>query len=112
MNEGSRDGESFLTGLVLGVILGAGFVCFLSSTEEGRVVKKRLQKKTEDALDNLREIVEEAEEKGEELKEKATEIKRQLEKKTGERNFSSIEKLQEKGRRAIRFFTRNGKPLT
>jgi len=111
MSENNKSGESFLTGLVLGIILGAGFVYFLSSTEEGRVIKKRLREKTEDALDNLGELIEEVEEKGEEFKKKAATIKKQLEEKTGERNFSSIEKFQEKGRRAIRFFTRNGKPL-
>jgi len=111
MNENNKNGESFLTGLVLGVILGAGFVYFLSSTEEGKVIKKRLKEKTEDALDSLGELVEEIEEKGEEFKEKAVEIQKQLEEKTEDSNFSSIEKLRERGRRAIRFFTRNGKPL-
>jgi gas vesicle protein len=111
MNENSRNGESFLTGLVLGIILGAGFVYFLSSTEEGKVIKKRLKEKTENALDNLGELIEEIEEKGEEFKKKATEIQKQLEEKTSEVNFSSIEKLRERGRRAVKFFTRNGKPL-
>jgi gas vesicle protein len=111
MNENSRNGESFLTGLVLGIILGAGFVYFLSSTEEGKIIKKRLKEKTENALDNLGELIEEIEEKGEEFKKKATEIQKQLEEKTSEVNFSSIEKLRERGRRAVKFFTRNGKPL-
>jgi len=112
MNENNKSGESFLTGLVLGIILGAGFVYFLSSTEEGKVIKKRLKEKTGDALDNLKELIEEIEEKGEEFKKKAVEIQKQIEEKTSQSNFSSIEKLRERGRRAIRFFTRNGKPLT
>ena len=111
MNENNKGGESFLTGLVLGIILGAGFIYFLSSTEEGRVIKKRLKEKTEDALDNLGELIEEIEEKGKEFKEKAAEIQKQIEEKTNKNNFSSIEKLRERGRRVIKFFTRNGKPL-
>ena len=111
MNENNRTGESFLTGLVLGIILGAGFVYFLSSTEEGKVIKKRLREKTEDTLDNLEELIEEIEEKGKEFKEKAAEIQKQIEEKTNKNNFSSIEKLRERGRRVIKFFTRNGKPL-
>jgi len=111
VNENNKGGESFLTGLVLGIILGAGFVYFLSSTEEGKVIKKRLKKKTEDALGNLGKLIEEIEERGEEFKKKAAEIQKQLEERTRESNFSSIEELRERGRRAIRFFTRNGKPL-
>ncbi len=111
MNESNKSGESFLTGLVLGIILGAGFVYFLSATEEGKVIKKRLKEKTENTLDNLGELIEEIEERGEEFKKKATEIQKKLKEKTGESNFPSIEKLRERGRKAIKFFTRNGKPL-
>ena len=111
MSENNNSGESFWTGLVLGIILGAGFVYFLSSTEEGKVIKKRLKEKTGDVLDNLGELIEEIEEKGKEFKEKAAEIQKQLGEKTNKANFSSIKKFRQKGRRLVRFFTRSGKSL-
>jgi len=111
MAENNNGGGGFLTGLVLGAILGTGFIYFLSLPEERKVIKKRLKEKTGDALDNLRELIREIEEKEEEFKKKAIKVQGQLNDKTKERNFSSIEKLREKGRRAIRSFMRSGKPL-
>ncbi|MGB9706792.1 MAG: YtxH domain-containing protein [Microgenomates group bacterium] len=111
MSDSERGSESFLTGLVLGAILGAGFVYFLSSTKEGEKVKKRLRERSEDVLDNLADLIREIEEKGKEFKKKAKEVQVELEEKAAAPALSQIEKLRERGRRAVKFFTRNGKPL-
>jgi len=111
MSEESRSSESFLTGLVLGAILGAGFIYFLTSTEEGRKAKENLVEKSEDVLENLAGLIKEIEEKGKEFEKKAKEVRLQLEEKTATPALSQIEKLRERGRRAVKFFTRNGKPL-
>jgi len=112
----------FLSGLVLGALIGVGLAYFLTSTEEGKKVKKQLKKKGEDTLDNLAEIIEEVEEKGEEFKKKAKEIQLELEKKTGDvreeiaeeakEQLTNIDSLRERGRKATKkFFTRNGKAI-
>lgn len=111
MSDNGHHGENFLTGLVLGAILGAGFFYFLTSTEEGKKVKKRLAEKSEDVLDSLADLIGEIEEKGEEFKKKAQGIQVELEEKAALPALSQIEKLRERGRRAVKFFTRNGKPL-
>jgi len=111
MNDNNHGSESFLTGLVLGVILGAGLVYFLTSTEEGKRAKEKLTEKSEDLLGNLTDLVREVEERGEEFKKKAQEIQAEIEGKTVAPTLSQIEKLRERGRRAIKFFTRNGRPL-
>lgn len=121
MSERDRDG-GFLSGLVLGALIGAGLFYFLTSTEEGKKVKKQLKEKGKDALDNLADLIEEVEEKGEEFKQKAKEIQAELEKKTkdvrkevveeAKEQLTHIDKLRERGRRATRrFFTKNGKSL-
>lgn len=105
-------GENFFTGLVLGAIFGAGVFYFLTSTEEGKKVKKRLAEKSEDVLDNLADLIGKIEEKGEEFKKKAQKVQAELEEKAATSSLSQIEKLRERGRWAVKFFTRNGKPLT
>lgn len=122
MNEGDRN-RGFLSGLVLGTLLGAGLVYFLTSTEEGKKVKKQLGEKSKDALDNLADLLEEVEEKGKKFRQKAKKIQAELEEKAedireevargAKEQLSHIDKLRERGRQASkRFFTRNGKKLT
>lgn len=103
--------ENFLTGLVLGVILGAGLFYFLTSTEKGKEIEKNLNQKTKTALRDLKDLVEEIEEKGEEFKEKFQQTKAELEEKAGQPLLSQMEKLRKRGHRAIKFFTKNGKSL-
>lgn len=120
MSDHDRNG-GFLSGLVLGALVGAGLVYFLTSTEEGKKVKKQWRKKGEIALDNLADLIEEVEEKGEEFKKKAKEIQAELKEKAGDvrqevaeeakEQLSHIDKLRERGRKAAKFFTRNGKSL-
>ena len=112
MSDQDSSVSNFLNGLVLGAILGAGAYYFLTSTEEGKKVKKRLQEEGKDLLGDLTDLVEEVEEKGEEFKEKAQEVQKQLEEKTAKPALLQIEKLQDRGRRALKYFTRNGKPLS
>lgn len=111
MNDHEHHDNNFFSGLVLGALLGAGFFWFLTSTEEGKKVKKQLKEKSQDALDNLGDIVAELEEKGEEFNQRAKEIQVELEEKAALPALSQIEKLRERGRKAVKFFTRNGKPL-
>jgi gas vesicle protein len=115
-NHSSRSsGESFFSGLVMGAILGAGLVYFLTTTEEGKKIQGQLKEKGGDTLDNLKNLVDEVEKKGEEFKEKAHQFQAQLADKvkdTSEDGLSQIERLRERGRQAVKFFTRNGKPLS
>ena len=113
----------FFQGLIMGALMGAVAYYFLTQTKEGEKVKKRLKEKSEEALDNLAELVEDFEEKGEEFQARAKEIQAKLEKRAksveggvaeeAQEKLSHIEKLQKRGRLASRkFFTKNGKSLT
>ena len=123
MSERDNSASGFFQGLIMGALIGAGAFYFLTQTEEGEKVKKRIKKKSEEALDNLAELVEEFEEKGEEFRARAKEIQVKLEEKAknvkeevaeeAQEKLSHIEKLRKRGRLASKtFFTRNGKPLT
>lgn len=114
--------DSFLTGLILGALLGAGAFYFLTSTEEGKKVKKQLEEKSGDVFDNLAGLVEEIEEKGKEFEKKTEQFQGILEEKVGKTaetvvdevkdDLTQIKKLQERGRRAIKYFLKDGKPLS
>lgn len=117
-----REGGGFFQGLLMGALLGAGAYYWLTQTKEGEKVKKQLKKKSEEALDNLGELVEDFEVRGEEFRTKAEEIQAKLEaeveKATGgeaeeaQEKLTHIEKLRKRGRIASKKFTKNGKPLT
>ncbi len=121
MSENDNSLSNLVTGLVLGAIVGAGFYYFLTQTEEGKKVKKVLREKGEDVLDELAGIVEDIEDKGEEFKKKAQTVQNELGQKAeslkegvvGEvkQGLSQIEELRERGRKAAKFFLRNGKSL-
>lgn len=118
MKDREGGGSNFFRGLVCGALMGAGLFYFLNHTEEGKKVKKKIKKQGEEALDDLKEIIGNLEEKGKEFKEKAKEIQVQLEAKSeGEGagkargDLSQIEKLRARGRKAAKLFTRHGKPL-
>lgn len=122
MNDNAHSNDSFLTGLILGALLGAGAFYFLTSTEEGKKVKKQLAERSGDVLDNLTNLVDEIEEKGQEFEKKAQQVKGMLEEKVGQTttiaveevkdDLTQIKKLQERGRRAIKYFLKDGKPLS
>lgn len=121
---GDRDREGgFFQGLIMGALLGAGAYYFLTQTEEGEKVKKRIKKKGKEALDDLADLVEEFEEKGEEFRTQAKKLQAELEEKAkgvkkevaeeAKEKLTHIDRLRERGRQATKtFFTRNGKPLT
>lgn len=114
--------SSFLPGLVTGLIVGAGALYYLTQTEEGKKLKKKLVVKGEEALEGIKEIVADLEEKGEELKDRAKELQAQLEDKASqvkaevraeaEEKVVEVEKLRERGRAAAKkFFHKGGKSL-
>lgn len=121
MSDREGGGASFFRGLICGVLAGAGLFYFLTNTEEGKRIKKKIKKQGKEALDNLTEIVGELEEKGRDFKEKAKEFQVELEKKAkdvggeiaqeAQEKLSQIEDLRERGRKAAKLFTRKGKPL-
>jgi len=120
-NQNKRNG--LFSGLILGVLIGAGLVYYLTSTEEGQKVKSGLKKKGQKALDDLSKTILDLENKGSEFKKKAKQIQVELEKKTesfqkevsGEAKgqLAQIEELRKRGRKATKkFFTKNGKSLS
>lgn len=121
MRDHEERGASFFKGLIWGVLIGGGLFYFLTNTEEGKRIKKKIKRQGKDALDNLTEMAGELEEKGEGFRQKAKKLQVELEEKAkdfgGEmaqetqEKLSQIEELRERGRKAAKFFTRKGKPL-
>lgn len=121
MRDFEKRSDNFFRGLILGGLVGAGVFYFLTATEEGKKVKEKIKAQGKDALGNLADIINELEKKGGEFKKRAKELQVELEKRTKEvsgeiagevqSRLSQIEELRERGRKAAKFFTRNGKPL-
>lgn len=106
--------ESLLTGLLLGLIIGGGIFYFLTATDEGKKVKKKLIKKGKEALEELGDLVEEIEENKGKLEQKAKETQEQIVKKIEsleEKKDSLVNKIEKEKRKFARFFKRNGRPL-
>jgi len=121
-NENSQ-GNNFIRGLITGAAIGAVLIWFLNSTEKGREVKEEIRDKSEEALDNLSDLVQDLEEKGQDFKKKVMNIKDDLEKKVkdfrqdikeeGKMGLERIEEIEEKSHKAAqKFFTRKGKKLS
>jgi gas vesicle protein len=110
-DNGPRPDGKFLIGLVIGGIVGAGAV-YLLATKEGKKVRKEVEEKGKELVDDLHEKIEDFEVSGKELLKKGEEIKEQvveqledkkeaLTKETTERLDSAlahIEAIQEHGR--------------
>jgi hypothetical protein len=121
MSDFEEKSGSFFRGLIFGILVGAGLYYFLTSTEEGEKLKAKIKERSQDAFGDLAEIIEELEEKGEFFKKKAELVREDLENKVrflkGEEaveaksQLSQIDRLRERGRKAAKLFTRNGKPL-
>lgn len=108
-------GKSFLSGLIIGGLLGAGLY-YLFGTENGKKMQKELKKKGKETAEQLDDLLFDLEEKGKVFKEKAEEVakevKGQVTEKIGEvsdvakvqlgekldNTLDKIEKLQEHGR--------------
>lgn len=113
--------SNFFSGLLFGALITGGLIYFLTSTKKGKEIKKQLREKGEDALDHLADLINEVEEKGKQFKDKAKAVQTELEEKASslkqevvkeaKKGLSQIDQLQERGRQAVKFFTRNGKPL-
>lgn len=112
-----------LSTLILGVVVGAGLVYFLTSTKEGERVKKDLKKKGKIALDNLADLTEDLRTKGKEFKTKAKKVRTDFEKKAksfkkevaadAQEQLAHIDQLRERGRAVSkRFFTRAGRAVS
>lgn len=119
MDDRNHRDSNFVTGLILGALVGAGLAIFLVGDEE---TKEKLKKKGKIALDNLGDLVAELEEKGEKFSQKAKKFKKELEEKTKDaqkevveetrEKLTHIDELRERGRKATRrFFTKAGKKL-
>lgn len=104
-----RRGNGFLSGLVLGGLLGAGLVFFLG-TQEGEKIKKDVGRARRRAVDLIDEILDELGEEKEKVEEKVEEVRKEL------KEPDLVKDTQERGRRAAeaarRFFHRAGKKLT
>lgn len=111
MCEERHNSNGLLTGVLLGVVLGAG-AAYLMTTDEGKKMAKKIKKEAGPLLEDL---VSELEEKSEDLADKAEEIKDKVEEKLEEvkenlepevkekigQSLGRIEDLQERGREAI-----------
>ncbi len=103
--------SNFLSGIVLGAVLGAG-AFYLLTTDEGQKAAKKFKKQAgpilEDLVSELEEksadLTDKAEDLKEEVEEKLEEVKETLEpevKVKMEKSLDRIEELQERGRKAI-----------
>lgn len=100
MNEELREIKGFLRGLFWGIILSVGALVFFE-TEKGQKLKKKLEIKGEDLLEELEDLVERAEKKSQELFEEAQEVGEEIKEKAEENlgvSLGHIEVLQEHGR--------------
>jgi len=121
-NKSSGGGGNFLIGLALGAIAGAAIYFYLDETPEGKKKIKEIKDESKDALSHLTEIVEDLEVKKAEIAQKTERIGKELEAKIieakkeitieAEAGLSQIEKLQARGRKFAKFFTRGGKPVS
>jgi gas vesicle protein len=120
-----REESSFFTSFILGLLAGAT-ITFLFGSEEGKKIKKRLIKKSQELFDDLPELIEEAKEKKEALTKDIKKITKNVEKKsqkveqqlqkTSKTVAPHLKNLQKRGRQAAkkvnRFFRRSGHPLS
>jgi gas vesicle protein len=123
MSDERGSGGNFFRGLVAGAVLGAVAIWFLNSTKKGEEIKEQIKEKSEETLDNLKDLVENFEEKGEEFKKQLNKAKENFEEKIkdvrkevveqAKEGLVKVEQLEEKGHRAAqKFFTRQGKKLS
>ena len=104
-----RQETGFSAGLFWGALLGAVGM-FLFATKKGQKLQQFLREHGERALEEIEEIYEEAEAS---RKDGEAEELPKLESETGPKTktIGHIAKLQERGRKVARYFTRAGKVL-
>lgn len=99
---------SFLNGVFLGTIVGAG-AFFLLGTKKGKESRKKLLEKGKKAISFLEDAFEEVEGKGEELKPKAKKLTKELKKqslKVGKKTSKTLTRLKKQ------FFIRKGRKVS
>ena len=114
MSDSDRSNHNFLTGLLLGVLAGAGLFYFLTKTEKGKEIKKVIEKKGKEALEDLEELIDQIEKKGQEFKTQALKVQQRLEgefSSQAKEGLSQVKRLRQRGEKTVKFFLRNGKPL-
>ncbi len=106
--------HGFSSGFMWGVMLGVAGM-FLFGTKKGRKIKRVLTEEGEKLIDELEEAYEETD-SAEKLNKKIDKAKKKLKSKTQQakeaaKDLTHISKLQQRGRKAARFFKRSGKSL-
>ncbi len=106
--------SSFFEGVLTGVAIGiTGYV--LMTTDQGKKITKDLKKKVAPYVDDVADLLEELKDKNSELLDRAEELKSAIEEKVEEvkedltpavtkqleKSLTSIEDLQERGRKAV-----------
>ena len=99
--------SSFFEGVLTGVAIGiTGYV--LMTTDQGKKITKDLKKKVAPYVDDVADLLEELKDKNSELLDRAEELKSAIEEnltpavtKQLEKSLTSIEDLQERGRKAV-----------
>lgn len=106
-------GASFLSGLVLGGMVGAFFALMVAGDKDKEDnLKQALKKKTKEVMKNLPKILDDLEKKGGDLAEKVVERGGEITTGLSESEDPRIKDLQERGRLAARrFFSRSGKKV-
>lgn len=114
-------GSNFFSGLLLGAIVGAGLIWFLTKTKDGVRIGKEVKEKTEDGLVKLADLIGDIEEKGEEFKQKVQVVQKEIKEKAEsfkgalsgdqKQDLSKIDELKARGFKTKKFFTKHGKPL-
>jgi len=116
-------GGGYLQGLIMGALIGAGLYYVLTSTKEGKKVKKILKEEGEGVLGDLAKLTTDLEKKGEVFRTEVNRLQAELEERVedgseeevveAKNKLNHIDYLRDRGRRATKkFFVRNGKTLS
>ena len=114
MSDSDRSHHNLLTGLVLGVVAGAGLYYFFTKTDKGKQIKKVIEKKGKETLGELEDLIGQIEEKGKEFKTQAQKVHKRLENELSsgvKKDLSPIKNPGQGNKKTSKFFTRNGKTL-
>jgi len=111
----------FLIGVALGAIVGVAIYYFLDETPQGKKTVKKIEGEIKDNVSSLGDIIKNIDDKKTEISQKVDKIERELESKIiqvkeeiiqdVESNLSQVEKLQTRGRKFAKFFTKAGRPV-
>lgn len=121
MKETKQGSGGFLIGMALGTLVGAAIYYFLDDTSPGKKTVKKIGDGAQDAITGLKEIVQDIDGEKDQIAQKTEKIGREIEEKISqakqeiaqevEKSLDQIEKLQSRGRKFVRFFTKGGRPV-